>query len=446
MAFLYDYLTESERESLKETMSADIEELRIMNAFEAVDLKHELDMQQIETKATFEGYDEAKLSLAYGREHEIYMEGVKEVFNKFIEWLKGIIKAIFKIKDETNKIPDDVLQDMGEVEIDDNPSKVKKVLSELGQFVTEITTRPIDNDKDNREFSMFKTLLAGGGTLTAIVGAITGYKKIKTKVKATEAKKDSEEIANESNKLLDKLKALAAKVPENVKNVVTAIGNFIKNICLGLVNNIKSVLGKKSGNSEANVEQPKEGTSNDTSSEAPKGDGNNKKDEGKTPESNSENKPKDEEKKEPEKKDVPKATSSTSDDVIDKSEAKAILKEFINKAEKTKFFGNKDMGNQYKNFSRKKNKNPNEKLDSKFYPDLLDTYKKYPNYDAEFAKKVEKALSSHVNENAVEPIDIDAILLEAFADFDDTDDDIFEFTSNIEEADNIVALLESAFN
>lgn len=443
MAFLYDYLTESERESLKETMSADIEELRIMNAFEAVELKHELDMQQIETKATFEGYDEAKLSLAYGREHEIYMEGVKEVFNKFIEWLKGIIKAIFKIKDDTNKIPNEVLQDMGEVEIDDNPSKVKKILGELGQFVTEITTRPVDNDKDNREFSMFKTLLAGGGTLTAIVGAITGYKKIKTKVKATEAKKDSEEIANESNKLLDKLKALAAKAPENVKNVVTAIGNFIKNICLGLVNNIKSVLGKKSGNSEADAEQPKEGTSDNASAEAKgedekKDDGGNegKKEDEKSSETPATDKPSDEGKKEPEP-----AKGEKPDDKSAKSKLDAIVRIAV----KEKFFGDKSIQKEFKKLNKEKQKNPDFKFPKSFYEHILSAYEKaYPDRRNQ-VKMLLNALSTVYTEFVWDFVDCDA-LVESFGDIDDSDDDIFEFTSNIEEADNIVALLESAFN
>lgn len=434
MAFLYDYLTESERESLKETMSADIEELRIMNAFEAVELKHELDMQQIETKATFEGYDESKLSLAYGREHEIYMEGVKEVFNKFIEWLKGIIKAIFKIKDETNKIPNDVLQDMGEVEIDDNPSKVKKILGELGQFVTEITTRPVDNDKDNREFSMFKTLLAGGGTITAIVGAITGYKKIKTKVKATEAKKDSEEIANESNKLLDKLKALAAKVPENVKNVVTAIGNFIKNICLGLVNNIKSVLGKKSEKDEG-VEQPKadeDKKEDDKNSETPDADKSvdeGKKDKDKAPEASSENKPKEEKKK-------------------DTEVAKRELKTILDFSAKKKFFGDKDLQHEFQRLNAERNKLEDKnsfKWPKDFYQLLLSTYvKNYPDRKNQ-AKMIQDSLSTIYTEFVWDFDDFD-VLAESFDDVDASDDSIFEFTSNIEEADNIVALLESAFN
>ena len=434
MAFLYDYLTESERESLKETMSADIEELRIMNAFEAVELKHELDMQQIETKATFEGYDESKLSLAYGREHEIYMEGVKEVFDKFIEWLKGIIKAIFKIKDETNKIPNDVLQDMGEVEIDDNPSKVKKILGELGQFVTEITTRPVDNDKDNREFSMFKTLLAGGGTITAIVGAITGYKKIKTKVKATEAKKDSEEIANESNKLLDKLKALAAKVPENVKNVVTAIGNFIKNICLGLVNNIKSVLGKKSEKDEG-VEQPKadeDKKEDDKNSETPDADKSvdeGKKDKDKAPEASSENKPKEEKKK-------------------DTEVAKRELKTILDFSAKKKFFGDKDLQHEFQRLNAERNKLEDKnsfKWPKDFYQLLLSTYvKNYPDRKNQ-AKMIQDSLSTIYTEFVWDFDDFD-VLAESFDDVDASDDSIFEFTSNIEEADNIVALLESAFN
>ena len=61
MAFMYDYLTEAELEIEKESRLIDMEGLRLINAMEAVNMRHELDVKAVETKAIFENWTDSEL-------------------------------------------------------------------------------------------------------------------------------------------------------------------------------------------------------------------------------------------------------------------------------------------------------------------------------------------------------------------------------------------------
>ena len=61
MAFMYDYLTESELESERECKLIEVECIRLENALDVLVMKHKTDVAQIETSAMCEGYTEDQL-------------------------------------------------------------------------------------------------------------------------------------------------------------------------------------------------------------------------------------------------------------------------------------------------------------------------------------------------------------------------------------------------
>ena len=247
MAYMFDYLTESELEIEKEFRKNEADGLRLINAMESVILKHDLDLSQIEANAVFESYSDDILSSEYEREYNVYTEGVKEVWEKFKQWVKGIIDSILGRK---NSVPDEeLLNSAAEVELECNPNKLKELLQHCLGAIKNILTLKKTNENGEKEFNTKKFMILGstvvgvGGIATAIANFNKIKEKVKVKVKdlprfrdvLTDLSKKIENILNnnvgddgEKNsaliKIITPLLNLSNKIITSIKNFIDKHG------------------------------------------------------------------------------------------------------------------------------------------------------------------------------------------------------------------------------
>lgn len=247
MAYMFDYLTESELEIEKEFRKNEADGLRLINAMESVILKHDLDLSQIEANAVFESYSDDILSSEYEREYNVYTEGVKEVWEKFKQWVKNIINSILGRK---SSVPDEeLLKSADEVELDCNPNKLKELLQNCLNAIKNILTLKKTNENGEKEFNTKKFMILGSTVVGAvgITGAIANFNKIKEKVKVkvkdlprfrdvlTDLSKKIENILNnnvgddgEKNnalmKIITPLLNLSNKIITSIKNLIDKHG------------------------------------------------------------------------------------------------------------------------------------------------------------------------------------------------------------------------------
>lgn len=234
MAFMYDYLTESELEIEKELRRNEVESLRLVNAMEAVVMRHELDIHQIEAKAVFENYSEDTLAAEYEREYNVYTEGVKEVWEKFKQWLKNIINAILGRNKENNNA--EVLQSAEEVELDHDPNAFVKLVNSVIDAIKQFFTFKKVNAEGESELDKKKFVIAGAGTVVgagAVLAATNNFvnNKTKSKVKVKHLQKFSDAITNALARLRNVFNSSASdnadgKIKSEVMKIISTIVDF----------------------------------------------------------------------------------------------------------------------------------------------------------------------------------------------------------------------------
>ena len=170
---------------------------------------------------------------------QVYTEGVKEIWTKFLDWVKGIISAIFGIEFKGNPT------------IEVNSDKVN-LYQKFTAYCKKITSGNVD-----------------GGLITGFIGlaaaapaAIFGGHKVKMRYKKfaeiqdTAAKAGQDVVEwmtdpkNENNELL---KQIGARGQATLKRVLDAIENDKK----GVVGLIYKHIGKKSGITKEKLEELK---------------------------------------------------------------------------------------------------------------------------------------------------------------------------------------------
>lgn len=170
---------------------------------------------------------------------QVYTEGVKEIWNKFLDWVKGIISAIFGIEFKGNPM------------IEVNNDKVS-----LYQKFTAYCKKITSGNADGGLITGFVGLAAAAGA------AIFGGHKVKMRYKKfaeiqdTAAKAGQDVVEwmtdpkNEDNELL---KQIGARGQATLKRVLDAIENDKK----GVVGLIYKHIGKKSNITKEKLEELK---------------------------------------------------------------------------------------------------------------------------------------------------------------------------------------------
>lgn len=275
MAFLYDYMTESELELAKEEKEFEMESTRIMNAMTAIEMKHELDIKQIESRAMFESYTDDQLTEAYEREYLLYTEATDSVWAKFKAFIKNIVNKILGRK--SGNVPADLANT--EVTLDDNPGKVREIINKVaGIFKT-----------TEGDLSILKVTIAG-------VGSAIGVKFLKDKLterKAEKTKIKAGDLSTEISETEKSVKNLQESIPDDpkdgsFKSTLISLGNYVVSLGQKLINKMKDIITKITGhqfksqegeNTDANGETNDNANASDSSKEGEKpaenGSGNN---------------------------------------------------------------------------------------------------------------------------------------------------------------------------
>ena len=100
MSSLFSYMTDMEYECAVEHQKFMLECTKFDNAFRLARMNHQVRINDIDTKVFVENADDSTLEYLYSDEMQVYTESVKELWDKFVKWVKGIVAAIFKKTDE----------------------------------------------------------------------------------------------------------------------------------------------------------------------------------------------------------------------------------------------------------------------------------------------------------------------------------------------------------
>ena len=278
---MYDYLTESELEIEKDFRRNEVESLRLTNAMEAVVMRHELTINQIEAKAVFENYAEDRLVNEYTNEYYIYTEGVKDVWEKFKKLIKDIINAILGRKVDK----DEALKSADVVEVPCEPNKLIQLVKDTTSAITNVLSLKKTNENGESEFDTKKFTIMGSSVIgvAGVVAAITNFKGVKTKVQVKllpsiydKLKSASQKLENVINNNVPK----DGKIASAVQTAVTKLMNLVKKF-LDIIANIINKLSKhentqrevvQNGNSKPAT--PSESEKKDSESATPAGDKN----------------------------------------------------------------------------------------------------------------------------------------------------------------------------
>ena len=248
MAFMYDYLTESELEIEKELRRNEVESLRLINAMEAVVMRHELDLSQIEAKAVFENYTEDILASEYEREYNIYTEGVKEAWEKFKQWFKGIINAILGRNKQNNSA--ELLQSSEEVELDHDPNAFINLINSVTDAIKKFFTFKKVNADGESEVDKVKVIISGVGAVTGVTAVGAAVKNFiedgkKTKVKVNHLQQFSDKITSALNRLKGVIWGGSSdKADGSVKSEVMTMSSNLANFGESFVEKIGTIIDK----------------------------------------------------------------------------------------------------------------------------------------------------------------------------------------------------------
>ena len=235
MALVFEYsdpneLYEAQMEAVNENAS-----LHLEYEMQKVQMEHELRLHDIETRALLENYSDDILEALYEKEMELFMEAEDGIIQKIINWLSGIIKAIFGIKAENPEamvvVPDPAETKTAFAKARDGINKVKGAI---------------------RDHKLISGVLGAG----VIGGAALAIKKAsdnKKEVKAAEA----EALKDEGARVLEDAKKTVEDAKNNNSSEVTGLINEMEEKILKPLTNLLNKFGSAIGGKKDDT--PKEG-------------------------------------------------------------------------------------------------------------------------------------------------------------------------------------------
>ena len=214
MTFLYEYMNSDELAIAKESAQIDSEALKLEHAFNIAEMRHEIRMSDIEVNSFVNECTESDLTAMYAREMDIYMEETQSIWQKFKNFIKGIINKILgRSKDIKNlelENPDD------SIDLPFSPAAAKKFLADARNAIKQFLV-PTNSEGVVDTSEQTKNLVILGTTLTATATAATILKEkvLKpTKMSRKEAKDAILEVSNETNEFLNQSLADGDKISE----------------------------------------------------------------------------------------------------------------------------------------------------------------------------------------------------------------------------------------
>lgn len=341
MAFMYDYLTEAELEIEKESRLIDMEGLRLINAMEAVNMRHELDVKAVETKAIFENWTDSELMSGYSRELAIYTEGVKDLWEKFKALIRNIINKILGRKVDESA----ALQSADEVTLDHDPSKIGQIIDDCGKAIKSALSLKKTDENGNSVLNVQKIMIGGSsvagiggaiaylasekkkghgfktaiknipGYIKALIGKLNIFKKDMDSIKADEttATNTNSSNTNSGNDKSGDNNNSHGKIMSKIISLGTSVADLAQRAINQMKSIVEKITGKGKGNKDSqdnsNVEGSATGTENNGASDSSSDNTNDSANDAN--ESDTGDEPKSETPKEEPKKDEKPAESSS---------------------------------------------------------------------------------------------------------------------------------------
>ena len=124
--FLYEYMDSDELQEAKESALLDLEAALINKDFAILEMTHELNIHKADTKVLVENGTDEDLAALYQQEMEVYTEGVKDLWEKFKNWVIKIWNTITgkKLTPEQRAA---ALKAQGKTELPFNPNEAINV-------------------------------------------------------------------------------------------------------------------------------------------------------------------------------------------------------------------------------------------------------------------------------------------------------------------------------
>lgn len=189
MAFLYEYMTDDELQFAREQAVFENESRHLDNEMAILCMEHELRLHDIDTSAILENYTEDDLTALYKKEMVVFTEGVKEWWEKFKDWFKGVIDALLgKHKTEPPK-PEEADEEV-DLSVD-----LKKANTIADKFLAALK-KPFNFKKDDGSLDYGK--ICGEAAITGFGALLTGGGILfrKNKMKKKEAEKEKNDLLN----------------------------------------------------------------------------------------------------------------------------------------------------------------------------------------------------------------------------------------------------------
>ena len=293
----YGYMSEWELQCAKESAMIESTLNRINKDFTVAEMDHRLRLEDIEMKALFnESATDNDLTNMYLKEHTVFMEETESLWQKFKNWLKGIINAILG---KNKKIDPNSVD--GDVEIPD----VEGSINFIDKVLNNLKSLPKFKNSDG-SYNVTGILTAGvigSSVLGGGVAVAKNFEKIKEffsktiKVPFTKAaelfnkileklphwQKDADEVIEQQNGDGGSSNDEKNSKKENgskggvVRNIVTGIINFAKQL-IEKVRNILFKKDKKSDDSQNSENDKKDNESTEGNTSDNKNDENSHKD------------------------------------------------------------------------------------------------------------------------------------------------------------------------
>ena len=243
MAFLYDYMTESERQNAIDEKYFEMEFTRLENKFRASRMKHELAVKNIEAKAIFENCTDDQLTAMYEAESLVYMEETQGIW----QGIKNLIRQILdKITGRKKKELDGADSVNGKtVELDEDPGVIRQALQAIKKLFV----------KDEGTPTTLSVALGAIGTSVAvskIAETVKNRKQQKTKMTVQQAQENLDGIQkdiSDLNKEVDNAANAGKKGGffETLIGAARAVISTAQNVANKIINGIKSVITKVTG-------------------------------------------------------------------------------------------------------------------------------------------------------------------------------------------------------
>lgn len=246
MAFLYEYMSPDELAYAKEEAQFNNDSMKLDHALECLRMEHVIRISNIDTESLIQEYTQDDLENMYVKEMAIYMEGVKEWWEKFKAWVKSIVNKILgKKSTEPPENPEE------EVTVPYSPKKLDEVLNKVKSMISNITNiQKDDGSLDTEKVVTGLGLVAGAGGIAAGLKAI--YKPVKMKIKdlIADLNSNGKNLTDVSNSLNNAPSGGedAEKKCKGIKDLVTPILSTVN----GWISNAWAIVtgAKKKNNGE----------------------------------------------------------------------------------------------------------------------------------------------------------------------------------------------------